>query len=1492
MTADCNAAVEFEGKIGPDPVSFDDPAVMAKKVPDNAVAEKTGFDADGSSLFVNGESDGSVAAAAEDGVYVAEMNAGDFSGDGSSDKEGEVEGLNGGYPDPVAPEVEVETDGTGEACVAAFEEVVPESINDEEPAVAEEESDDSGDAAEQPKLSSLGGEIDTVECPVIVFDESAVVVPELIKDEEPAVAEEESDDSGDADKVDAAEQPKLSSLGGDIDTVECPVIVFDESAVVVPELIKDEELVVAEEEAGDSADADIGEYQPTIVFDESLVVVPELIKVEEPVVAVEEADNSVDADKIDEAEQPKLSPMGGETDAIEYPSNGEYQPTIVFDESPVIAPELIKDEEPVVVEEEAKVDAIELLNLSPLGGEINAVEFPSNCEYHSTTDMVSAVECPLSGDDQSNIVCNEAPLDGEDQSTIVDSSNCEEQLTVVPDAASVDKVMVVECPFKGEDQPPNVCDEAPVEEEVLVDECPFNGEDQLTTGHDENSVDKALMVKCPITGEDQSPIVCDESPVVDKALVIEHPLNGEDQSTTGHDDTSVDEKLVFEFPLNAEDQPSNVFYEVSMVEEVSVVNNQSTIVCDRDPVVNEALVIESSVDGEEEPRVVDVVPIEEPAEEVMEPKVETTYFSIGSLEFETVIINGSPAVRGVKLSYMPADDMDLGRSEVCNKNECLNSSPVEDDDLSNSPFANLSVGTAFVTETVAEGDLGQQEIENRTAVVINEMPEISDVKLSDATIDDSKLESLKVGNENEGFGNSIVDEVLSGSVDVVTIEVAQTGPASAEVTMGIENSPVCSVDSVEVESTVSVCDGPIESCSQMVNVYKANNVDSCSIEDRELVSEAVVLPVEEVSALPVNDSKVGEDELVPKGKSINIDTECNRSANTADDGKPIAEEAINVDTAVQSLSEETNDRSDMEKKGPFYIIRVPRFEDGKLRERENILQARVDEFTESRDIVGARLNEQKNIQKRCWDELVAVRLEESAARDALNKKNDELEPVRARMKMLKCAMDIDEISDKIRRLEHKMQHETIPFDEEKQLLREIKRLKSDREQRRMDMGSKAELQGAFEQREEINKRFQVLSQEHETLKSALSRRVAISRAAWKRHDDESKNFQIFRVRHKAANDLRQEEYMNLQKLKSERSEKNAVFYKYRDDKNLIRHYLSTGDREKLLNHCRNQVERTMELWNQNDAFRNEYVKNNMPSTLRRLGTPDGCSLGPDEQPHIHVNPVIYYKVSSTVPTPTLETVHDNAAEKTKSESTPKDAEKSRPAEKPKAPEKVAVVVESIVLDAVSKGGDVEEEKEKERKPTKEEEEAARKAAEQARKEEELRKEKAAAELKEQHRLEQKAKAKEAEERKRRAAEKAQAKADLKAKLEAEQREKQREKRQRKKERKRAAAAGSVNAVTEGEITSETESSQSEIPPPFETRDKAPAPTTVTKKSTKPPVVVKQTKVRPLPPPLRNRNKRKLQTWIWVAVIALALVVLVLASNYGYPMKLGLPNFHI
>lgn len=198
----------------------------------------------------------------------------------------------------------------------------------------------------------------------------------------------------------------------------------------------------------------------------------------------------------------------------------------------------------------------------------------------------------------------------------------------------------------------------------------------------------------------------------------------------------------------------------------------------------------------------------------------------------------------------------------------------------------------------------------------------------------------------------------------------------------------------------------------------------------------------------------------------------------------------------------------------------------------------------------------------------------------------------------------------------------------------------------------------------------------------------------------------------------------------------------------------------------------MELWNKNDEFRRDYVRCNTRSTLRRLQTLDGRSLGPDEEPPVIPNAVIERAsknnslVSQSNPeqekksTPTesvnikAEPVSNVVVQKTeKSQSTKaKKPAKPAPLEKPVA--------------AIPRWGDEDEPEDTPELPvrTKEEEEQILKA-EKARKEEE------AAKLKEKRRLEEIEKAKEAMLRKKRNAEKAQQRAALKAQKEAEQKEK-------------------------------------------------------------------------------------------------------------------------
>lgn len=192
----------------------------------------------------------------------------------------------------------------------------------------------------------------------------------------------------------------------------------------------------------------------------------------------------------------------------------------------------------------------------------------------------------------------------------------------------------------------------------------------------------------------------------------------------------------------------------------------------------------------------------------------------------------------------------------------------------------------------------------------------------------------------------------------------------------------------------------------------------------------------------------------------------------------------------------------------------------------------------------------------------------------------------------------------------------------------------------------------------------------------------------------------------------------------------------------------------------------MELWNKDDDFRKEYIKCNTRSTLRRLRTLDGRSLGPDEEPPVIpdiVRVTRHNMATAVVPTPEPEKrVAIVESEEPNDKSAMEIVEQTNEIAKNKKPVKVAS--SGISQATVSGRNVIEEERVEGPKPTKEEEELARK-------EEELRKEEAAARLREQHRLEEKAKSKEAMERKKRIAEKAQARAAIKAQKEAEEKEK-------------------------------------------------------------------------------------------------------------------------
>ncbi|KAG8492661.1 hypothetical protein CXB51_010336 [Gossypium anomalum] len=510
-----------------------------------------------------------------------------------------------------------------------------------------------------------------------------------------------------------------------------------------------------------------------------------------------------------------------------------------------------------------------------------------------------------------------------------------------------------------------------------------------------------------------------------------------------------------------------------------------------------------------------------------------------------------------------------------------------------------------------------------------------------------------------------------------------------------------------------------------------------------------------------------------------------------------------------------------ERKAPFnYMIRVPRNNDESLKVKIRLAQTKVDEKSRIRDGIRNDMQSTRVTSKEYGNDFNAAVSQERKARDFHRSKCREIESMQS-------MMDIEDIDVKMRNMEWTIQHETLPLKDEKKFISDIKQLKQTREKLSSTMSRQDENQQGLDRKE----RLKSLKKEADQLKANLKNAEAITKAAKRKYYEETEN--------------------TSSKLQMTSNKKRMRSCKYKDDLNKANELASKGDKVALQNFCINQpmvqVEKFMDLWNNNDEFRKEYVRCNERSTLWRLRTLDGRALGPGEVPPVipravNGRAVVDHTMSGlTLEDRTQELVAAAKAEKVLAEKVVEQKKfmKSAP------PESVSTTA--------SNGDKIEEAEEEKPKRTKEEEESDRKA-------EELRKEEEAAKLKEQRRLEEIAKAKEALERKRRKAEKDEAREANRAAKEAEKKEKKREKRAKKKEKQKAVATAADTGTEDDALSAcSTSETLAETSKEIENKEKPIAATT--ERPQKASKFVKQTKVTSIPPPIRNRGKQKMRPWM-------------------------------
>ncbi|KAG6509336.1 uncharacterized protein LOC121974284 [Zingiber officinale] len=558
-----------------------------------------------------------------------------------------------------------------------------------------------------------------------------------------------------------------------------------------------------------------------------------------------------------------------------------------------------------------------------------------------------------------------------------------------------------------------------------------------------------------------------------------------------------------------------------------------------------------------------------------------------------------------------------------------------------------------------------------------------------------------------------------------------------------------------------------------------------------------------------------------------------------------------------------------------HIVKIPRFIDNQLSVSIQTAQSEVNEKTQGRDSIKVSIERQKTTCNEFWKKFEDEKSEERAARAVVTAKRQQMDSLQLRINKLKNVQSIEELDSKIQSMEFELQHVTMPLKQEKKYIHEIKQLRQQRDQLTSYAYSSTEINEAFDQKEQIDEQFNLLKKELDSLRTEVLRTEANANAARKKYDEEQQILRRLQQQFRDADALRQKAYGHWRELKNKLTERNKHFSMYKGDQISAQRYLYSRDFEGLHTHCSKQVENIMDLWNNDEEFRMQYVKSNLNSTLWRLKTADGRSLGPDEEPpviqtnqfRVSVSLPQQPKISYSDPPTSLETKAGTSKEVESFPVLPA-ARKDHPV-KPKKSSKPASEISNVAITARIPDKEIEID-EKLSVQTQAEEELLKKQEELAM-QKELRKEKAAAELKEQHRLEEIAKAKAAEERKRRQAQKAQARAEFRAQKEAEKREKMRTKKQKKKvvaAEDTTSIHGADECIAPSSVTTQT------------TKELNVTAVPLTKKPSRSVAAAKQfNKPQPIPLPLRKKGKRKMSAWMWVLLTAVVVVLLFLAGDY-------------
>ncbi|KAF3442902.1 hypothetical protein FNV43_RR16820 [Rhamnella rubrinervis] len=315
------------------------------------------------------------------------------------------------------------------------------------------------------------------------------------------------------------------------------------------------------------------------------------------------------------------------------------------------------------------------------------------------------------------------------------------------------------------------------------------------------------------------------------------------------------------------------------------------------------------------------------------------------------------------------------------------------------------------------------------------------------------------------------------------------------------------------------------------------------------------------------------------------------------------------------------------------------FDDPKIKAKIDQAAIEIEKRTQARLKITDALKAKRSDRSELISQIKALKDDNRQFKSIVDEKFKEMEPLQQVLGKLRSANNAsragglcsseEELNSFIYSLNYRIQHESIPLTEEKQLLREIKQLEGTREKVIANAATRAKLQDTMLQKEALQDQVKLIGGDLDGVKkeqNAVRAKIKLLDDAVKAID---KDIAALQDELTAVTEKRDKARESVQHLRKQRDDGNSYFYQSRTLLNKARELAAKKDIKALEDLSTAEVDKFISLWSSDKAFRDDYERRMLPSLDSRQLSRDGRMRNPDEKP------LVALEVSAPVQSETL-----------------------------------------------------------------------------------------------------------------------------------------------------------------------------------------------------------------------------------------------------------------